>query len=374
MMFRCLQTDRSTAARLGALDLARGVVQTPVFMPVGTQATVKAMTPHELEELKAEIILGNTYHLNLRPGMDVIRAAGGLHAFMGWRRPMLTDSGGYQVFSLSSLRKVRHDGVQFRSHVDGSLLFLGPVEAMAIQRDLGSDIAMVFDECTPYPCTREQARHSLELTLRWARICREQPRAAGQQVFGIVQGGTHHDLRQQAATETVAMDFDGYAVGGLSVGEPEADMRGVLDCVLPLLPATRPRYLMGVGTPPQIVAAVARGVDMFDCVLPTRVGRNGGAYTAAGCLPIKAGRFKADLRPIEEGCACYACRNFTRAYVRHLLNVNEILGSRLMTIHNLQFYLSLMARIREHIAGGTFAEFRTKFARGYGDKPGTGEA
>jgi queuine tRNA-ribosyltransferase len=360
-MFTLLHQDQETAARRGVLRTARGDVQTPVFMPVGTQATVKAMSPAELEALGAQIILGNTYHMLVRPGLDIVRAAGGLHRFMGWSRPMLTDSGGFQVFSLSGLRKVMPDGVRFQSHVDGATLFLGPRQAMDIQRDLGSDIAMAFDECTPHPCTRRQAADSLRLTLAWAAQCRAEPRASGQLLFGIVQGGPFADLRRQAVETLVALGFDGYAIGGVSVGEPEEEMFRVLEATAPLLPAGQPRYLMGVGTPPQLVEAVARGIDLFDCVLPTRVGRNGGAYTAHGVLPVKAGRFKADFRPIAEDCACYACRHFTRAYIRHLLNVNEILGSRLMTTHNLHFYLDLMRRVRAAIEGGSFAAFRRDF-------------
>ena len=364
-MFTLLKTDSATAARRGVLRTPHGDIQTPVFMPVGTQATVKAMTPQELADLGAGIILGNTYHIFIRPGMEIIRGAGGLHRFMGWDGALLTDSGGYQVFSLSKLRKIMPDGVRFQSHVDGSTLFLGPREAMAIQRDLGSDIAMVFDECTPYPCTHAQAAKSLHLTLRWAERCRGETRAAGQQVFGIVQGSLYLDLRMESARALTALDFDGYAIGGLSVGEPEADMYRVVEAVCPLLPEAKPHYLMGVGTPPQLVEAVARGIDMFDCVLPTRVGRNGSAYTQVGVVPVKAGRYKADFRPIAEGCGCYTCRHFSRAYVRHLLNVNEILGARLMTIHNLYFYLHLMQRIREHLEAGSFAAFRREFTALY---------
>ena len=365
-MFSLLQTDPQSRARRGVLRLAHGgEIQTPVFMPVGTQGTVKAMTPLELREIGAGLILGNTYHLFVRPGMEIIRGAGGLHRFMNWDGAILTDSGGYQVFSLSGLRKLTPDGVWFQSHVDGAKLFLGPVEAMAIQRDLGSDIAMLFDECTPYPATHEEAAASLALTRCWAAVCREQPRAPGQQVFGIVQGGFYEDLRREAAAGLIELGFDGYALGGLSVGEPEAEMFRILDSTVPILPANQPRYLMGVGTPPQLVEAVARGIDMFDCVLPTRVGRNGGAFTRDGMLPVKAGRFKADFRPIEEGCACYACRNFTRAYIRHLLNVKEILGSRLMTVHNLHFYLNLMQEIRAALDANTFADFRRQFVTRY---------
>ncbi len=363
--FTLLKTDSGSRARRGVLRTAHGEIPTPIFMPVGTQATVKAMTPAELLELDAKIILGNTYHLFVRPGMEIIRGAGGLHAFMNWERPILTDSGGYQVFSLKGLRKMTPDGVKFQSHVDGSPLFLGPKEAMAIQRDLGSDIAMVFDECTPYPATRKEAMDSLKLTLRWAETCREQKRAHGQLVFGIVQGGMYEDLRQLSAKELVNIGFDGYALGGLSVGEPEEEMWRVLEASEPCLPADKPRYMMGVGTPPQLVEAVARGVDMFDCVLPTRVGRNGCAFTSAGTLPVKAGRFKADFTPMDPECSCYACRNFTRAYIRHLLNVGEILGARLVTIHNLHFYLTLMQGIRDALDAGTFAEFRAAFHAKY---------
>ncbi|MBN2449875.1 MAG: tRNA guanosine(34) transglycosylase Tgt [Lentisphaeria bacterium] len=363
--FTVLATDPASRGRRGALQTRHGSVQTPVFMPVGTQATVKAMTPRELEELGAEILLGNTYHLALRPGMDIIENAGGLHRFMGWRRAILTDSGGYQVFSLSKLRRRQADGVSFQSHVDGATLFLGPVEAMAIQRSLGSDIAMAFDECTPYPSTHDEARESLALTLRWAAACLEQPRAEGQLVFGIVQGGTHRDLREMAAQAVAAMAFDGIAVGGVSVGEPESEMVEVLDWVAPWLPAERPHYLMGVGTPRQLVLGVRRGIDLFDCVLPTRMGRNGSAFTRTGTIPVKAARYKDDHTPIDPDCGCYACRHFTRAYIRHLLNVNEILGAHLMTLHNLHLYLELMREIRRHLEAGTFGDFARAFLERY---------
>jgi len=361
MCFEILNRDSATRARRSVLHTAHGDVQTPIFMPVGTAGTVKAVSPQELHELDAQIILGNTYHLNLRPGMEIMRAAGGLHRFMGWDRAILTDSGGYQVFSLSKLRKLRPDGVEFQSHIDGSSLFLGPKEAMAIQATLGSDVAMAFDECTPYPATREQALASLELTMRWAAQCREQPRAPGQLVFGICQGSTYQDLRERAVSEIAALGFDGVAIGGVSVGESETEMLEVLDWCAPVLPVEKPHYLMGVGTPRQLVAGVARGIDMFDCVLPTRLGRNGSAYTATGTMPVKAGRYKDDFRPIEEGCGCYACRNFTRAYIRHLLNQDEILGLRLVTLHNLHFYLDTMRQVREHLEAGTFREFHDHF-------------
>ena len=361
--FTVLSTDARTRARRGALQTAHGVLQTPAFMPVGTQATVKAMAPCELAAMGAEIILGNTYHLTIRPGIEIIAAAGGLHRFMGWDGAILTDSGGYQVFSLRNLRKRRPDGVEFQSHVDGKRLFLGPREAMAIQRQLGSDVAMTFDECTPYPCTHTEAQRSLDLTLRWAALCRQQDRAPGQLVFGIVQGALFQDLRAQAVAGIADLDFDGIAVGGVSVGETEAQMVAVLDWVAPLLPPARPHYLMGVGTPRQLVLGVARGIDMFDCVLPTRVGRNGSAFTLTGTIPVKAGRYKDDFTPIDPDCECYACRHFSKAYIRHLLNVNEILGSRLMTVHNLHTYLELMRRIRAHLEAGTFADFAEDFLR-----------
>jgi queuine tRNA-ribosyltransferase len=330
-------------------------------MPVGTQGAVKAMSPAELSELDTQILLGNTYHLNIRPGMDVVEACGGLHRFMGWDGPILTDSGGYQVYSLARLRTVKDDGVEFNSHVDGQRVFLGPVEAMDIQRRLGADIAMVFDECAPYPCEREYACQSVAKTLAWAALCADQPRAPGQWVFGIVQGAEYGDLRERCARELVGMGFDGYAIGGVSVGEPEAVMmQSIGDCVHEL-PADRPRYLMGVGQMGQILDAVARGVDMFDCVMPTRFARNGTAFVRHGRYPVKAGAYRADARPVEEGCTCLACRRFTRAYIRHLLNVNEILGVRLLTIHNLHRYMTFMREIRDAIDAGTFGAYRERF-------------
>ena len=330
-------------------------------MPVGTRATVKTMTPAELVGLGAEIILGNTYHLFLKPGMEIMGKAGGLHKFSAWPHPILTDSGGFQVFSLSQLRKIRPDGVEFASHIDGSRFFLGPKESIAIQRTLGSDIVMAFDECTPYPCSHKDAKASMETTLRWEALSREQPLMQGQQIFGIVQGSVYRDLRELCAKELMGMNFDGYAIGGLSVGESEAEMLECLDWVAPILPEERPRYLMGVGTPKQIVEAVCRGIDMFDCVLPTRLARHGTAFTAeGGTIPIKAGRYAEDFTPIDPDCACYACTHFTRAYIRHLLNVGEILGLRLLSIHNLHHYMALMRDIREAIEDGTLNELRKK--------------
>ncbi|MDD5677169.1 MAG: tRNA guanosine(34) transglycosylase Tgt [Kiritimatiellae bacterium] len=356
--FQILQTDSGTRARRGRLMTSHGMVETPVFMPVGTQATVKAMTPAELEADGVSMILSNAYHLHVRPGEDLIARAGGLHRFMGWQRPILTDSGGFQVFSLATMRKIREDGVEFNSHVDGRRLFLGPREAMAIQRGLGSDIAMVFDECAPYPCDHKYACQAMERTLTWAAVCSQQARADGQQVFGIVQGGTYDDLRRQCAERLAAMGFDGYAVGGVSVGESEDLMLASASVSLAQLPEEVPRYLMGVGHMRQIVEAVALGIDMFDCVIPTRVARNGSALTRTGRYPLKAARYKEDAEPIERGCGCYACRTFSRAYVRHLLNTDEILGVRLLTIHNLHRYMEFMRDIQVALETGAFAQFR----------------
>ncbi|MGO8766823.1 MAG: tRNA guanosine(34) transglycosylase Tgt [Limisphaerales bacterium] len=364
-MFELLKTDSQTKARLGKLRTARGVVETPVFMPVGTQASVKALDPRELLEMGTQIILGNTYHLNLRPGVDIIRAAGGLHKFMNWEKPILTDSGGFQVFSLAKIRKIKPHGVEFRSHLDGSLLFLGPKEAMEIQRALGSDIAMVFDECPPHDAPAREQKLAVERTIRWARECREQPRADGQQVFGIVQGGANAALRGECAQALVAMDFDGYAIGGVSVGEPEHEMFKAVELTVPFLPANKARYAMGLGTPAQMLELVARGVDMFDCVLPTRVARNGTAITRCGAFGLKGGGYKADFRPIDETCDCFACRHFTRANLRHLLNVNEILGLRMVSVHNSHLFLKIMADARAHLAAGTFAEFYRDFIANY---------
>ena len=331
-------------------------------MPVGTRASVKAMSPAELEELGAEIILGNTYHLFLRPGMELMAKAGGLHRFSSWKRSILTDSGGFQVFSLATLRKMEPDGVRFASHIDGTRFFLGPRESMAIQRTLDSDIVMAFDECTPYPATFEQAEKSLAVTTRWERMSREQPLNDGQIRFGIVQGSVYPELRKRAAESLVEIGFDGYAIGGVSVGESEPEMMLAVDAAAPHLPDNAPRYLMGVGTPRQIVESVARGVDMFDCVMPTRLGRHGSAFVGGGgTIPVKAGRYADDFTPIDPECSCYACRNFTKAYIRHLFNVGEILGVRLVTLHNLHYFLNLMRRIRASIENGTFEELRKEF-------------
>ncbi len=364
-MFELLKADVGTSARLGRLTTRHGVVETPVFMPVGTQASVKALDPRELREMGTQILLGNTYHLSIRPGMEIIRLAGGLHRFMNWPHPILTDSGGFQVFSLAKIRKIKAHGVEFRSHLDGSLLFLGPKEAMEIQRDLGSDIAMTFDDCPPHTATPRERRAAVERTIRWAGECREQARSEGQLVFGIVQGGTDTGLRQECARALVGMEFDGYAIGGVSVGEAEAEIYRAIEMTAPLLPEGKARYAMGLGTPAQLVELVARGVDMFDCVLPTRVARNGTAFTRKGTVSVKGGFNKQDFRPIEEGCDCFACRHFTRAYLRHLLNVGEILGLRMLSVHNSHMYLQLMAEVRMHLAAGTFEEFRREFVGGY---------
>jgi len=364
-MFEQRENDPGTGARRGRLTTTHGVIETPVFMPVGTRATVKTLDGSDLTQLQAQIILGNTYHLNLRPGMDIIDAAGGLHSFMGWEKPILTDSGGFQVFSLAKMARVKHEGVSFQSHIDGSPLFLGPKEAMSIQKTLGSDIAMVFDQCPAYSASRKEVEAAVERTTRWASECASQPRAEGQLVFGIVQGGCYQDLRSQSAAELIEIGFDGYAIGGLSVGEPEPEMLKIAAHTAPLLPADKPRYAMGLGTPAQLVELVACGVDMFDCVLPTRVARNGTAYTFSGAIAVKAGQYKDDFTPIDPECDCFTCSHHSRAYVRHLLNVDEILGLRLLSIHNLRCYMRLMEQIRVHISNGSFSLFREEFAANY---------
>jgi len=350
-----------TRARTGSLRLGRGTIQTPVFMPVGTQGTVKAVTPRDLEELGAEIILGNTYHLYLRPGHDLVASLGGLHRFMAWEKPILTDSGGFQVFSLGDLRKVEEEGVHFASHIDGSRHLLTPELSMQIQAALGSDIAMIFDECLKYPADRAATERSMELSLRWAARSRASHgihgAASGQALFGIVQGGFEADIRVRSAQAIVDMGFDGYAVGGLSVGEGKELMHQVLEAVEPHLPESAPRYLMGVGLPIDLVEAVARGFDMFDCVMPTRHARTGSLFRGWGRINIKNARFRDDARPVEAGCSCYTCRNFSRAYLRHLFLAGEILGHHLNTVHNLHHYLALMRAIRTAIREGRFGAF-----------------
>lgn len=371
-MFELLSTDPTSRARRGRLSTRHGVIETPIFMPVGTQGSVKGVSPRELHELEAQIILGNTYHLFVRPGMEVIREFGGLHRFMGWDGPILTDSGGFQVFSLAKLRKITEEGVHFQNHLDGAPCFIGPETAMEIQCTLGSDIAMAFDECPPYPCEHDYAARSLDLTLRWAARCRErmerEPSESRPLLFGIVQGSTHPDLREKSARSLVEIGFDGYAVGGVSVGETQEEMMAAVDQSVPYLPEDQARYAMGLGTPPQLVEMVARGIDMFDCVLPTRLARNGTAFTSTGTINLKNNPYISDHGPIEAGCGCYACTSFTRGYIRHLIKAEEILGLRLVSLHNLHFYLDLMRKIRAAIEEGSFASFRAAFVSGYRDR------
>jgi len=350
-------THRDGDARRGSLELAHGSVETPVFMPVGTYGAVKAMSPAELEELGASLVLGNTFHLWLRPGPEVIAAHGGLHGFMGWQRPILTDSGGYQVFSLGKLRRITEEGVHFASPVNGDRLLLTPEDSMRIQRALNADVVMIFDECTPFPASEREAAESMRLSLRWAERSRAAHAGNPNALFGIVQGGMYESVRDESLAALAAMQFDGYAIGGLSVGEPKAEMLRILRHTAPRLPEDRPRYLMGVGTPEDLLDGIAAGVDMFDCVLPTRNARNGWLFTRRGDIKIRNARHRTDTRPLDEGCGCYACRRFTRAYLHHLQRVDEILGARLATIHNLHFYFSLMAEARAAIAERRFAAF-----------------
>ena len=366
--YELIHKDKKTGARYGKITLPHGTFETPVFMPVGTQGTVKAMTVEELKEMVgAQIILGNTYHLNLRPGMEVMSAAGGLHNFMKWDRNILTDSGGFQVFSLQDIRKISEEGVEFRSHLNGEKLFMSPEDSINIQQTIGSDIMMCFDECAPYPASREYVKNSLERTTRWAKRCRmAHTNRDTQALFGIVQGGMYNDLREQSAKEITAIDFDGYAVGGLSVGEPKELMLEVLDNVTKFLPEDKPRYLMGVGSPDYLIEAVFRGIDMCDCVLPTRMARNGTALTSRGRVVIKNKQYELDFTPLDHECDCYTCKNYTRAYIRHLIRAGEILGARLMTIHNLRFLVRLMENVREAIKEDRLTEFRDEFYKKYG--------
>ena len=352
---------RDGEARRGRLRLAHGTVDTPVFMPVGTYGTVKAMLPRDLAESGAAIVLGNTFHLWMRPGLEVIAAHGGLHDFMAWPRPILTDSGGFQVFSLGALRRISEEGVAFQSPVNGDRMFLSPEQSMRIQRTLNSDIAMVFDECTPYPAAEPQARESMELSLRWAQRARQAHEGNPNALFGIVQGGMHEKLRDASLAGLTGIGFDGYAIGGLSVGEPKEEMLRVLTHTAPLLPAAAPRYLMGVGTPEDIVYAVTCGVDMFDCVLPTRNARNGWLFTRFGDIRIRNARYRQDRGPLDARCGCYTCRNFSRAYLHHLQRAGEILGAMLNTLHNLHYYLELAAEMRSAIEEGCFGAFAARF-------------
>ena len=358
--FKVIKEDARTKARLGLLTTPHGAVDTPAFMVVGTLGTVKALEPRDLSEAGAQVVLGNTYHLMLRPGAEVVAAAGGLHRFMRWDGPILTDSGGFQVFSLARMRKITEEGCRFNSHIDGHEFFLGPAESMEMQRVLGSDIAMVFDECLPYPCERGRAEASVEQTLRWAVRSKEAPHAEGQQVFGIVQGGVYGDLRRRCAEELASIGFDGYAVGGVSVGEPEEEMYRAVEASVPFLPKDSPRYVMGLGVMRQLAECVARGVDMFDCVIPTRIARHGTAITRRGNVAIKAAKYAFDQSPVEEGCDCYCCRTFTRSYVRHLLACGEILGLRLLTIHNVHALNRFMREMRAAIAADAFPEWKER--------------
>jgi queuine tRNA-ribosyltransferase len=365
--YELIKKCKQTGARRGRLHTPHGTIETPIFMPVGTLATVKAMSPEELKEMDAQIILSNTYHLFLRPGPEIVEEAGGLHRFMNWDRPILTDSGGFQVFSLSNLRKIEEEGVHFRSHLSGEKLFIGPEEAMAIQNSLGSDIMMAFDECAPYPAEYEYVKNSLERTTRWLERClKAHKRPENQALFGIVQGGMYKDLREQSAREIVALDLPGYAVGGLSVGEPKELMDEVLEYTVPMLPENKPRYLMGVGSPDALIDGAIRGIDMFDCVLPTRIARNGTCMTSRGRLVIRNAKYKRDFTPLDPECNCYTCRNYTRAYIRHLFNADEIFGLRLTSYHNLHFLLKLMEKVREAIMEDRLMDFRNKFFAQYG--------
>ena len=368
--YELVHKDKKTGARLGKITLPHGTFETPVFMPVGTLGTVKSMTVEELKDIvEANIILGNTYHLNLRPGMEVIKAAGGLHKFMNWDRNILTDRGGFQVFSLQSIRKITEEGVEFRSHLNGEKLFMSPESSIDIQQTLGSDIMMCFDECAPYPAERKYVEKSMEMTTRWAKRCREaHTNRDTQALFGIVQGGMYPDLRKKSAEDLIKIGFDGYAVGGLSVGEPKDIMLEVLEQTTPHLPEDKARYLMGVGGPDYLIEAVLRGIDMCDCVLPTRMARNGTAMTSKGKVVIKNKQYELDFRPLDEKCECYACKNYSRAYIRHLMKSGEILGARLMTIHNLRFLTKLMEDVREAIREDRLLEFREEFYKDYGYK------
>jgi len=361
--FDLIKQDSETSARLGEMITPHGTVQTPVFMPVGTQGTVKSMLPEEIKNCGAEIILGNTYHLYLRPGHETIQKLGGLHKFMNWPYPILTDSGGFQVFSLGALRKITPDGVMFRSHIDGSKHFLSPQKAIEIQEALGSDIMMCFDECTPYPATLTQTQESLALTVKWAQLCRNSKTSGNQALFGIIQGGTYLDLRKQAVEQITALDFDGYAIGGVSVGEPKEIMYEITDMITPLLPTDKPRYLMGVGTPQDIVFGVSCGIDMFDCVIPTRCARHGLLFTNSEKIVIKNSRWRECNDPLDETCDCYTCRNYSRAYLRHLYVAGEILSMVLNTIHNVRYYMRLMEKIRTALEEDRFLEFKNDFLK-----------
>ena len=365
--YELLHVCKQTGARRGVIHTPHGDIQTPIFMPVGTQATVKSMTPEELEEeVKAQIILSNTYHLYLRPGQDIVKEAGGLHKFMKWNKPILTDSGGFQVFSLSSLRKINEEGVEFHSHLDGSKHIFTPESVMKIEEDLGADIIMAFDECCPYPSTYEYTKNSMERTTRWAKRCKDAHKTENQALFGIIQGGFFEDLREQSAKDLIELDLPGYAIGGISVGEPKEEFLKMLRFTTPLMPENKPRYLMGVGTPDYLIEAALAGIDMCDCVLPTRIARNGTALTSHGKVVVRNATYERDWSPLDSECDCYTCKNYTRAYIRHLVKANEILGVRVLSIHNLRFLTRLMENIRTSIENDCLADFKEVFYKKYG--------
>ena len=361
IQFELIKTCKQSGARLGVLHTPHGDIPTPIYMPVGTQATVKAMTPHEMESLGTKIMLSNTYHLHLRPGEEIVQEAGGLHKFMSWDHPILTDSGGFQVFSLAGLRKITEEGAAFRSHLDGSKRFISPEKSMDIQQALGADIAMAFDVCSPYPCDHKTAEEAMHRTHRWAERCKKHHTRQDQALFGIIQGAFYDDLRIESAKVLTDMDFPGYGIGGLSVGEPKPIMYDMLEKIEPYMPKHKPRYLMGVGTPDCFLEGVLRGVDMFDCVLATRIARNGTVFTKNGRLVVRNAAYAHDFEPLEEGCDCYACKNFSRAYIRHLIKAEEITGARLTSIHNLRFLIRMMEEIREAIMEDRFLDYRKEF-------------
>ena len=365
--YEFIKTCKQSGARLGKVHTPHGTFETPIFMPVGTLATVKTMSPEELKEINAQIILSNTYHLWLRPGEDIIKDAGGIHSFMNWDRAILTDSGGFQVFSLSDMREITEEGVHFRHHLSGEKLFFSPEKAMQVQNDLGPDIMMVLDECPPYPATKEYMERSVNRTSRWAERCLKAHKNPDRQaLFGIIQGGEYIDLRKQSAKDLISLDFPGYAIGGLSVGEPKEIMYEVLEETTPLMPTNKPRYLMGVGSPDALIEGAIRGVDMFDSVLPTRIARNGTCMTSTGRLVIRNAKYARDYSPLDENCDCYTCKNYSRAYIRHLINTNEIFGFRLTTYHNLYFLLKLMEQVRQAIKDDRLLDFKEQFFEQYG--------
>ena len=364
--YELLHIDKTTGARRGIVHTPYGDVQTPIFMPVGTQATVKSMTVEELKENGAQIILSNTYHLYLRPGEKLVKKAGGLHKFMRWDRPILTDSGGFQVFSLNELRDISEEGVEFKSHLDGSKHFFSPEKVMQIEEDLGADIIMAFDECCPYPSTYEYTKNSMERTTRWAKRCKQAHKTTNQALFGIIQGGFYEDLREKSAKDLIELDLPGYAIGGISVGEPKEEFLKILKFTAPIMPENKPRYLMGVGTPDYLLEAVMAGIDMCDCVLPTRIARNGTAMTSQGKVVVRNATYAEDFTPLDPECDCYTCKNYTRAYIRHLVKCNEILGVRLLSIHNIKFLTNLMERVRIEIENDNLANFVNEFYKKYG--------